>query len=75
MAEDEAAAGRLLATAIDALSGPVLLDMPDSEHGLAALVAARGFGVERVFTRMALTDGPFTTRRRSMRIIAGPELG
>jgi GNAT superfamily N-acetyltransferase len=75
VARDEASAANLLTTAIDALSGPVLLDMPDTERDLASLVAARGFRVERIFTRMAPTDGPLVTRRQTMRIIAGPELG
>ena len=75
IAEDGGAAARALGTAIDALSGPVLLDMPDREYGLAALTAARGFHVERRFTRMALADEPPAARHQSMQIIAGPELG
>ena len=75
IAEDGATAARVLENAIDALSGRVLLDMPASEHDLAALTAARGFRIERTFTRMALADEPPVARRESMRLIAGPELG
>ncbi len=75
VAEDEAAAGRALDTALGALRGPVLLDMPDTETALASLIATRGFHIERGFTRMALTDKAVAARRPNMRIIAGPELG
>ena len=75
IAEDGAVAVRVLGAAIDVLSGPVLLDMPDSEHDLATFTAARDFLVERTFTRMALADEPPAARRQSMRLIAGPELG
>jgi GNAT superfamily N-acetyltransferase len=64
----------LCAAALDQVDGPVLLDVPDRETDIIALLRARGFVHERSLTRMALADAP-PTLGQSMRVIAGPELG
>lgn len=63
----------LLDRALDAISGPVLLDVPVRQAAIADHLRARGFVVERPFTRMAL--GAATATSPAMRIVAGPELG
>lgn len=60
--------------ALDRIEGPVLLDVPDRESELITFLRARGFALERPLTRMALGTPP-STLGRSMRVIAGPELG
>lgn len=69
---EEAAA--LVERAVDAIAGPLLIDVPDREAWLGDLLSRRGFGVERSFMRMAFGHGGFGTSAR-LRAIAGPELG
>lgn len=73
LSESEGEAIALCDLALKAMSGPVLIDIPRRESGLRDLLAARGFSVERGFTRMAL-DKP-AHLGAAMRAIAGPELG
>lgn len=73
LAADEATATSLCSGALDAVAGPVLIDVPVRETALRQLLSARGFVVERAFTRMSLgTPAPMG---QAMRAIAGPELG
>jgi hypothetical protein len=65
----------LIATALDRIHGPLLLDVPDRETEIAALLTARGFAVERPFTRMAFGVASATGLGPGMCAIAGPELG
>ncbi|MDQ7246169.1 GNAT family N-acetyltransferase [Dongia sedimenti] len=65
----------LCAMALDAMAGPVLLDVPDRNAPLADLLASRGFSIERPFIRMALGVPSASTLGAAMRVIAGPELG
>jgi GNAT superfamily N-acetyltransferase len=64
----------LCGAALDRIAGPVLLDVPDRETGLASFLQARGFTIERSLMRMARGNSP-STLGGSMRVIAGPELG
>lgn len=73
LAPDGSAALALCDRAIDAIAGALLIDVPEHERGLRGLLAARGFVVERAFTRMSL--GIAAPMSEAMRAIAGPELG
>lgn len=75
VAEDEADAVALCSRALDQIAGPVLIDVPDCQTAIADLLRARGFSVERPFTRMALSEGSEIRNGAAMRVIAGPELG
>ena len=73
LSPDPSIAVQLLDAAIDTLGGPLLIDVPAREAMLRDKLNARGFTVERSFTRMSLdTPAPMG---ETMRAIAGPELG
>ena len=75
VATDEDAAGALLGTALDAVSGPVFLDLCDRWQNLARALQQRRFTVQRPFLRMALRHGaPFGDPARTF-VVAGPEFG
>ncbi len=65
----------LLEAALAALSGPVLIDVPDRQAAVAGLLARRGFRAERCFTRMALGRDTGFGNPALVRAVAGPELG
>lgn len=76
VAAGEGEALMLCAMALDHIGGPLLLDVPEREKALAAMLAERGFAIERSFTRMAAgPPSPLLTLGTAMRVIAGPELG
>jgi GNAT superfamily N-acetyltransferase len=75
VARDEASAANLLASALDAASGPVFIDLLDGRESLARMLSGRGFEVQRPFTRMALgTSTPFGDPALLF-AAAGPEFG
>jgi GNAT superfamily N-acetyltransferase len=75
VAEDEAAARALLVAALDAVPGPLAIDLANRHVALAAWLAAQGFAPERPLTRMVLgRDGAFDDPARYF-AIAGPEFG
>lgn len=65
---------RLIDEAVRLIGGPVFADVPMVQGDLAQALAARGFVVQRPFTRMALA-GASPGDNRLMRLVAGPELG
>lgn len=69
----EPSAVALCERAIDAVAGPLLIDVPAREGELRGMLQSRGFIVERSFTRMSL--GAAAPMGEAMRAIAGPELG
>jgi GNAT superfamily N-acetyltransferase len=74
LAEDEATAIALLRAALRKTIGPVYVDSLDAQGALNDYLAARGFAVQRGFTRMLVgRSAPFDDPRRSF-AIAGPEL-
>lgn len=75
VASNDVDAQTLVTMALDRISGPVLLDVPRRETAIAVMLSARGFSVERSFTRMALGAPSPLTLGAGMRVIAGPELG
>ena len=75
VARDEASAADLLAAALDAARGPVLIDLLDDRASLARMLSARGFEIQRPFTRMALgTSAPYGDPALLF-AAAGPEFG
>jgi GNAT superfamily N-acetyltransferase len=67
--------GPLLEAALAAIDGPVFIDVPDHHAEVQAWLAARGFTVQRGFTRMLLgRSQPLDDPRRVM-AITGPEFG
>jgi GNAT superfamily N-acetyltransferase len=65
----------LLEDALDAITGPVLIDVPDRETAFADLLRRRGFEPERPYVRMALGRETGFGDEALVRAIAGPELG
>lgn len=75
VAADEDAAAALLNTALEAVCGPVFLDLCDRWQNLARTLAERHFTVQRPFLRMALRRrDPFGDVARTF-VVAGPEFG
>ena len=75
VARDEASAADLLTAALDAAPGPVFIDLLDGRDSLARVLSARGFDIQRPFTRMALgTSTPFGDPALLF-AAAGPEFG
>jgi hypothetical protein len=65
----------LLSDALDAVAGPVLLDVPEHSTAVAAHLAGRGFTQERPYIRMALDRDAIAGTPALVHAIAGPELG
>lgn len=74
-ATDDAAAATLLSAALDAVDGPVFVDVPDRHEALTGLLKASGFTPQRPLRRMFKGgNGGFGDVAR-MYALAGPELG
>jgi GNAT superfamily N-acetyltransferase len=65
----------LLEPALAQLAGELVIDLPDREVELAALLTERGFRQERALTRMALERDESFGDAALVRAIAAPELG
>jgi hypothetical protein len=75
IAPDEDTAASLLFAALNAVSGPVFLDLADRWSELARLLQQRGFTVQRPYLRMGMRRHvPFGDVARTF-VIAGPEFG
>ena len=75
IAPDEDTAASLLFAALDAVNGPVFLDLADRWSELARLLQQRGFAVQRPYLRMGMRRHvPFGDVIRTF-VIAGPEFG
>jgi GNAT superfamily N-acetyltransferase len=74
LAEDIGTAQQLLDDVLNSVSGPVLLDLADSYLALLEGLVARGFVLQRPFTRMAKGSSPPGDPSRVV-LVAGPELG
>jgi len=75
VASDEEEAALLLRAALDAVRGPVFLDVADRWAELRGNLQARGFTVQRPFLRMGLKrSAPFGDPSRLF-VVAGPEFG
>jgi ribosomal protein S18 acetylase RimI-like enzyme len=74
LAEDDATAIALVRAALRNTRGPVYIDSLDAQDALNNYLTARGFAVQRGFTRMLVgRSKPFEDPQRSF-AIAGPEL-
>jgi len=66
----------LIRATLRTLSGQaVLLDVPDTQSHILALLKARGFVSQRTLLRMYLESNPISGRPDQLFAIAGPELG
>lgn len=75
VASDAETAIALMRAALESLSGPVMIDVPDHHEAVAEWLRASGFVAERPYTRMLLDhDRPLDDPARVF-AIAGPELG
>lgn len=75
VAADEGAAAGLLATALDALAGPVFLDVPKRWAALAAWLEQGAFSRQRPYLRMSQGSAkPLACGEQSF-VLAGPEFG
>ncbi len=72
--ETETALG-LLRSGLAAISGPVVIDVPNRETELTRLLAESGFRPERPFVRMALERDTGFGEAAFVRAVTGPELG
>lgn len=75
VAEDDTIARTLLARAIDAIAGPIYIDLADEHTTVRAWLDTIGFTAQRPYTRMVLNrhEG-FDDLSRTF-AVAGPELG
>lgn len=74
-AKDEASALGLLCHALDRISGPVFLDVPDRWTRFSDELKARAFTVQRGFRRMALGTSVSNGNPDQSFVLAGPEFG
>jgi hypothetical protein len=75
VAANEDVAATLLDAALDAVAGPVLLDVLDRWALLRRCLEARGFTIQRPYLRMGLhRAAPFGDPARTF-VITGPEFG
>ncbi len=72
---DESAAIGLVARLFAQVSGLVYIDVPTAWRGLGDWLRARGFDIQRSFTRMALGRAEPFCRRDRLFAVAGPEFG
>lgn len=75
VAADERTALSLLHGALDALAGPVFVDLPRRWTALAQALRQRGFRTQRPFVRMASGDAPALAGSERLFVLAGPEFG
>jgi GNAT superfamily N-acetyltransferase len=75
VARDATTAATLLAHGLDGLAGTVVVDVPEQARAVADQLAARGFGPERPFVRLALGRETIAGTPGLVHAIAGPELG
>jgi len=75
VAADERAARALLASALGRVAPPLYLDVVDHAPGLRRWLEARGFVLQRAFTRMLRGLERAPGDERKLFLVAGPELG
>ena len=75
IADDDTVACALAARALEALDGPVFVDLADAQTGLRGFLDGCGFAVARPFTRMAYrSSARFDDAARTF-AVGGPEFG
>jgi Acetyltransferase (GNAT) domain len=74
-ADDDAIACALIARALDAIDGPLLIDFADDKIAVRSFLETRGFAAVRPFTRMLHgTPARFDAPARTFAVV-GPEFG
>jgi GNAT superfamily N-acetyltransferase len=75
IADDDAIARALVARALEAIEGPLFIDLADSKAELRSFLDAHGFAAVRPFTRMLYgTSTRFDDAARTFAVV-GPEFG
>lgn len=74
VADDDTACA-LLDAALATLSGPVFLDLNDARPAMRRHLTARGFGVQRPFTRMVRGSRAAPGADERTAVVVGPEFG
>ena len=75
LADDDAIARALVARALDAIEGPLFIDLADSKAELRSFLGAHGFAAMRPFTRMLYgVSTRFDDAARTFAVV-GPEFG
>ena len=75
IADDDAIARALVARALDAIEGPLFIDLADSKAELRSFLDAHGFAAVRPFTRMLCgASTRFDDAARTFAVV-GPEFG
>jgi GNAT superfamily N-acetyltransferase len=75
IADDDATACALLAHALDAIEGPLFIDLADDKNAVRTFLQACGFNSVRPFTRMLYgTSARFDDPARTFAVV-GPEFG
>ncbi|WP_372828340.1 GNAT family N-acetyltransferase [Polaromonas sp.] len=75
LALHEAGAAELMTRAIQGLTEPVFIDVPDARTVFARQLRDAGFTPQRSFMRMGLGDQPLQGQTHFIHAIAGPEFG
>jgi GNAT superfamily N-acetyltransferase len=75
VADSDEVAQSLLAHAIDAIDGPVFIDVPDAKASLLNFLAGCGFAPQRPLTRMLLGRNKAYDDGTSTYAVVGPEFG
>jgi GNAT superfamily N-acetyltransferase len=80
VATDDATGVALLDAALGTVPGPVFVDAPDAQAPMRAALAARGFALQRPFTRLVHpgrrpAPPPAPGDATLVRLVGGPELG
>jgi len=75
VAREATTAVALLAEALDAVGGTVVVDVPEGATGVGKHLAARGFVPERPFVRLVHGTDELAGTPELVHAIAGPELG
>ena len=75
IAEDDAVARALLAHAVDAIEGPVFIDLADAKSKVTRFLEGRGFSAQRPFTRMLYSRSQRYDDAARTFAVVGPEFG
>jgi GNAT superfamily N-acetyltransferase len=75
IAEDDAVARALLERAVDAIAGPVFIDLADAKSEVASFLEERGFAAQRPFTRMLHGRSQRYDDAARTFAVVGPEFG
>jgi len=75
IAEDDAVARALLARALDAIEGPVFVDLADAKADVRGFLEALGFSAQRPFTRMLYGRSQRYDDAARTFAVVGPEFG